>query len=872
MSSEGLATEEARKLLQECGPNRLAERRRVSAISRLAFQFANPLIVVLLVAGVVTAAIGDYLDSGVIFAVVVINALIGWTQEGRAQRALDSVRALLVATATVIRNGHREVIDAADIVPGDLVVLAAGDRVPADIELHRCHAMRIEESILTGESVPVEKDVDRDPHTYGGTVVVSGSGMGQVIATGERTRMGQIGKLMEEADSLKTPLTKLLSKFSWQISAAIIAVGSLAWVFAVALRGYPPTEAFLAVVGLAVAAIPEGLPAIISIVLAIGTRAMARQRAIVRRLPAVETLGSVAAICTDKTGTLTRNEMTVVGLLLPHADLEVSGVGYTPEGEITADSHELSADFAAQVQDLVTVGALCNDAQLSERDGEWFIVGDPTEGALLPVAYKAQVDVEELLAEWELLDEIPFDPRNRYMATLRRHRDGRVRLFCKGAPEVILDLVSQSAPASTPDSASEWQDRINRAGQQGQRVLALAHADYPAHAHRITEEQISWNLKLVGMVTLLDPARPEALEAIRECQEAGIRVIMITGDHEVTAAAIARSLGLAADEAISGTAIEQAHDEELDELINRSDVIARASPEVKMRVIGALQGRGQSVAMTGDGVNDAPALRRADIGVAMGQRGTEAARDSSDVILTDDNFATIAAAVRQGRIVYDNIVKSLQFILPTNAGQAGLILVALGLGITLPVTVGQILWVNLVTTVTLALALGFEPGEADVMKRPPRPSTAGILNRAIIVRVLFVGALIVGLGLAAFEIQLQQGASLETARTTAATMIVLAQMAFLLNIRFLSTSSVTWRVFTGNRVALLALGALIIFQGLFIYLPLMQTAFETAPLSLDTWLWLAAMTLVFFFIVEAQKAWGRRERLGAWPPSSVSSA
>lgn len=856
MRSEGLTAEKAKELLREHGPNRLAERRRTSALRRLVFQFSNPLITVLVIAGIVTALIGDYLDSGVIFAVVVINALIGWIQEGRAQQALESVRALLVATSTVIRDGHREVIDAAEIVPGDLVVLSAGDRVPADIELQRSHALRIEESVLTGESVPVDKSAEADAQAYAGTLVVSGSGTGLVSATGEDTRMGHIGSLISETDSLETPLTKMLDRFSWQISAVIVAVGAAAWGFAVFLREYPPIEAFLAVIGLAVAAIPEGLPAIISIVLAIGTRAMAHQRVIVRRLPAVETLGSVGVICTDKTGTLTRNEMTVVRLLLPEGDLEVSGVGYAPEGSISRNGSPLREEFQSRVFDLVMVGVLCNDAHLSEREGEWSIIGDPTEGALLPLAYKANVDVEQVLDEWELVDEVPFDPRFRYMAMLRRHHDGRVRVFCKGAPEVIMEL--------TGESDAQWRERTHHAALEGQRVLALAQADVAQGARELRMDDMSESMRLVGMVALLDPPRPEAQDAIKACQDAGIRVIMITGDHEVTAAAIGRSLGLSADESISGAAIEQASDQRLAELLQRSDVIARASPEVKMRVISSLQDRGLSVAMTGDGVNDAPALQRADIGVAMGQRGTEAARDSSDIILTDDNFATISAAVRQGRIVYDNIVKSLQFILPTNGGEAGLILLALALGITLPVTVGQILWVNLVTTVTLALAFAFEPGDPESMTRPPRRKSQGILDRSMVYRILFVSLLLVGAALLAFEIGLRWFGSVDVARTMAVTMIVLAEVVYVFNVRRLHASSLNRQVFTENRVALAAIGALTVLQLGFIYAPFMQLAFSTAPLRPAAWGLLLGLAIAIFLIVEMFKALTRkRERVSS---------
>ena len=850
MVTEGLTATEAQKRARAQGPNTLEYRPPRSTWSRLVTQFRNPLIIVLLVAGVVTAIVGDYVDSVVIFAVVVINALIGWIQEGRAQRALEAVSALLVTEATVIRDGRRQVIDAEEIVRGDSIVIEAGDRIAADGILHRAHALRVEESILTGESVPVEKSAEGDREVFAGTLVVSGHAIAEVTAIGAATRMGRIGGLIDEADSIETPLTRRLDRFAWQITIVILVTGALAWVLAVFVRNFDMIEAFLAVIGLAVAAIPEGLPAIISIVLAIGTQSMARRRAVIRRLPSVETLGSVDVICTDKTGTLTRNEMTVVELLLPCGDVEVSGAGYAPDGELILEQRIDAELLSEQARHLCVAAISCNDAEWREEEGDWVIIGDPTEGALFPLAAKAGVDVETVLDDSELLDEIPFNPDARYMASLRRTPEGRVMLFVKGAPEVVLSMCEEMS--------GDWATRGHESALAGRRLLAIAERECASETKRIDASCIKNGLTLLGMSVLMDPPRPEAAESISQCHSAGIRVIMITGDHAVTASSIGRSLGLADQEAVTGEQIDAATDEQVRSMIQSTDVVARASPETKMRLISLLQADGRTVAMTGDGVNDAPALQRADIGVAMGLRGTDAARDSADVILTDDNFATIARAVRQGRVVYDNIIKSLQFILPTNGGEAGLILLALLLGITLPVTVGQILWVNLVTTVTLALAFAFEPASRGVMSRSPRRRDEGLITRHVLLRIVFVSVLMVAVSLAAFEFGLRHGESLEFARTMTVTMIVLAEVAYLFNVRRLSGSSLGWGTFAGNPVANAAVGILMIVQLGFIYLPLMQDVFDTAPLDSVSWLVLLGLAAAFFLSVEGVKFFLRR--------------
>jgi magnesium-transporting ATPase (P-type) len=860
----GLGADEARRRLEEHGPNRLSEARRRGPLARALAQFNNPLILVLIVAGTVTALLQHYVDSAVIFGVVVINAIIGFVQEGKAESALDAVRAMLASYATVLRGGQRQQIESTDLVPGDVVLLESGDRVPADLRLLRVHNLRVEESALTGESVPVEKTVDptepdaglgdRTCLAYSGTLVVYGQARGVVVATGADTEVGRIGALVSETASLATPLTRRLDQFARQITGFILLIGALAFVYAHLAGEMDLLEAFLAVVGLAVAAIPEGLPAIITIVLAIGTRAMAGSRAIVRRLPAVETLGSVTVICSDKTGTLTRNEMTAVRVMLPEVDLTCSGVGYVPEGGF-ADGHDVvEPSQQPELLRLATVGLLCNEAVLHhDEDGTWTVAGDPTEGALVTLALKAGLDQHDARTDLPRVDEVPFESENRFMATLHHDHHGHAFALLKGAPERVLGMCGIAGDEL-------WQRRIDRAAAEGERVLALARADVAPGTDSLDLEQLP-PFELVGMVGLLDPPRAEAIEAVAECQAAGITVKMITGDHGVTAAAIGRELGLHSDAALTGEAIETMDDEALQVAATDNDVIARASPEHKMRLMAALQARGNYVAMTGDGVNDAPALKAADIGVAMGHRGTDAAREASDLVLTDDNFATIASAVRQGRVVFDNIKKSLLFILPTNGGEAGLILLALLLGLTMPITVGQILWVNMVTAVTLALALAFEPAEPGVMRQPPRAPKEPLITKPLALRVAYVSLLMTLITLAAFEWELLRGSSIEVARTTAVNVLVVGEMLYLFNVRHFTKSALNLEAFTGNRVALLVTGVLVALQLAFTYAPPLQQVFATAALGWTSWAVIIGLGVAKFLAVEAEKAFWRHRGL-----------
>jgi magnesium-transporting ATPase (P-type) len=872
----GLDTTAAQARLAQYGPNSLPSPPRRAAWLRLLLQFHNPLIYVLLASAAATLALDDYVDAAVIAMVVMINAMIGFMQEGKAERALDAVRGMLARRARVLRDGERHEIDAADLVPGDVVLLESGDKVPADLRLFRSRNLRTMEAVLTGESLPVEKseepvataaDIgDRVSMVYSGTLVAFGQAQGVVVATGASTEIGRIGTLVGDIPSLVTPLTRRLDQFSLQVTLFILAVGLMTFLFGYLVRGMPPLEIFLAVVGLAVAAIPEGLPAVVTIVLAIGTRILASNRAIVRRLPAVETLGSVSMICSDKTGTLTRNEMSVVHLQLAGQSLRVTGTGYEPEGgfhdESDGDSASIDPLATPAIDALARCALLCNDAHLRQADsGEWALVGDPTEGALLALAHKAGLDGTAEAQRYPRLDEIPFESEQRFMATLHHDHTGHHIVLLKGAPEQVLALCDSEAEGEPLDTAF-WHAAMDKAASRGERVLALAQCSVPGDKTAIELADITRRFRLLGMVGIMDPPREEAIKAVMECQAAGICVKMITGDHAVTAAAIGRRLGLMADRALTGAEIETLDDKALQQRALETDVIARASPEHKLRLVAALKAMGHQVAMTGDGVNDAPALKAADIGVAMGHKGTDAARESSDLVLTDDNFATIARAVREGRVVFDNIKKALLFMLPTSGGEAGVILLAVFAGLALPVTAGQILWVNTVTAVTLALALAFEPAEQGVMLRPPRPPTEPLITRALGLRILFVSLLMVAATFAVFEWELARGSNLEFARTAAVNMLVFGELIYLFQARHFTASGLSIETLTGNRVAVWVSLALVALQALFTYSAPLQQVFKTQSLDGLSWGLILGLGAVMYLAIELEKwLWRRTGRI-----------
>jgi len=861
--ASGLAREVARERLEQTGPNCLPSAPRRGTLTRLFLQFHNPLIYVLLAAGLVTLALQHYTDASVILAVVIINAIIGFIQEGKAEQALEAVRNMLASRATVVRGGERLEIDAIELVPGDIVLLESGGRVPADLRLLKVKNLRLNEAPLTGESVPVEKTNeplahfaaigDRTNMAHSGCVVTYGQATGVVIATGAASEIGRIGTLVAGVESLATPLARRLDQFARQITLFILILGVLTFLYGHFVGGMPMLEIFLAVVGLAVAAIPEGLPAIVTITLSIGTRIMAQHRALVRRLPAVESLGSITVICTDKTGTLTRNEMTVVNVMLPEGDIAVSGVGYAPEGGFHIDKTTLSPSASSPLMALARCSLLCNDARLyhTPEDG-WILSGDPTEGALLTFALKAGLDPDDERANAPRRDEIPFESDHRFMATLHHDHEGHAFILLKGAPEKVLQLCTEEASGQGLDH-TRLEQRIEDAARQGQRILALARCDAPPASTSLNIGDMLPCFTLLGLVGMIDPARPEAIDAVEECKRAGIRVIMITGDHAATAAAVGRTLSMQADKPLTGDEIDTLDEAGLAQRLRETEVVARASPEHKLRLVTALQTQGELVAMTGDGVNDAPALKAADIGVAMGLRGTDAAREASALVLTDDNFATITRAVRQGRTVFDNIKKSLLFILPTNGGESGVILLAIFAGLALPITAGQILWINMVTTITLALALAFEPAEGGVMKRPPRPPSEPIVTRLLLARIIYVSLLMLAVTFIVYEWELARGNSIETARTAVVNMLVMGELVYLLNARRFTASGLTMETLYGNRVAFWSSVILIVLQLLFTYTPPMQELFHTTALDMLSWLLIIGLALTKFLAVEAEK-------------------
>ena len=869
---QGLGQDEVTVRRQRHGRNQLPQPRRRGPFMRFMLQFHNVLIYVLLAAAIVTAVLGHWVDSGVILGVVVINAIIGFIQEGKAERALEAIRDMLSPRAQVLRDGRRQEVDAADLVPGDIVFIASGDRVPADLRLIEAKSLRIEEAALTGESLAVEKCIDpvapdtplgdRASMAWSGTLVTYGQGVGVVAATGLATEIGRISQMLAEVQELSTPLLRKMTQFGHWLTWAILALSAFAFAFGTLAREYSRGEMFLAAVGIAVAAIPEGLPAILTITLAIGVQAMARRNAIIRRLPAVEALGSVTVICSDKTGTLTRNEMTVQEVLTVTCRFEVSGAGYAPQGGFSLEGQEIELDLYPELTEIGRVALLCNDAELIQEDGNWRLVGDPTEGALVSLALKAGLDPR---FEHEALlrtDVIPFESEHRFMATLHHDHAGRAFIFIKGAPERLLELCrfQRQDGEDRPFDAKAWLTRMEAAAGRGMRLLAVAMRAGEAHSGQDARRDLAFTdiesggFTLLAVLGLSDPPREEAIRAVATCRAAGIRVKMITGDHAATAAAIGARLGLADEvHALTGADVEAMDDIALRRAVVDADIFARASPEHKLRLVEALQANGEVVAMTGDGVNDAPALKRADVGVAMGQKGTEAAKEASEMVLADDNFASIAAAVEEGRSIYDNIRKAIVFILPTNGGQASVLVAAILLGLQLPITPVQILWVNMVTAVTLALALAFEPGEPDIMQRPPRNPDEPILSRFMLWRVAFVSLLLVTGSLGIFLWSLEHGSGLAEARTAAVNMLLIGEVFYLFNCRRLTAPVISWDGLAGNRWVLVAIAVLIVLQLLFTHAPFMQTLFQTAPLSGETWGFIALFGVLVFFVVELEK-------------------
>ncbi|TVR82255.1 MAG: HAD family hydrolase [Rhodospirillales bacterium] len=864
----GLDDQDVEKRQGQFGPNRLTPQSERTAVKRLVSQFKNMFIYLLLAASAVAAALGEWLDSGVIFGVVIIIVLIGFVQEGRAEKALEAVRGMLAPKAQVRRGKKRHEIPAEDLVPGDIVLLDAGDRVPADLRLIRTKNLRTKEAALTGESTAVDKQTDpvsedaelgdRASMAFSGTVAAAGQAAGVVVAIGDSTEIGRISGMLSEIETLKTPLMRRLDAFTKVLSVIILALAALTFAFGVLFWARAWDEMFLAAISIAVAAIPEGLPAVMTITLAIGVQRMARRNAIIRRLPAVETLGSVTVICSDKTGTLTRNEMTAKTIRTADSDIDVKGIGYDPHGDFEIDDEAIEIEDHDLAFDMVRAGLLCNDAELEKVDDEWQPKGDPTEAALIVLARKAGLESHTEREERPRLDVIPFSSERRYMATLNHDHEGNHFIYVKGAPERVLEMCSgQRQGDEVVDLDSEaWSQRAEDVARRGQRMLAVARKEVSGDLHELSEEDVEKDLVMLGLFGLIDPPREEAIDAVATCQSAGIRVKMITGDHAMTAGAVAKELGIEhPDNVLTGREIEDLDDDALRREALDIDVFARASPEHKLRLVRALQAEEQVTAMTGDGVNDAPALKRADIGIAMGQEGTDAAREASAMVLADDNFASIERAIEEGRTVYDNLKKAILFLLPISAAEASIIVVAILAGMALPITPVQILWINMVSAVTLGMAFAWERAEGDIMQRPPRPTDEPLLSGFMLWRIGFVGLLLlVGAGLLFLQEQSRPETSLEFARTVAVNALVAGEIFYLLNARFFHKPSYSREALIGSRAALLAIAIAVALQLLFTYAPFMNHLFGTEPLDAEAWARCLAVGVAVFVLVEIEKA------------------
>lgn len=871
----GLSTEEVRRRLEQYGPNVLTPKKGVPAWKRFLLQFHQPLVYILLAASAVTFFLHEWVDSVVIFTVVLVNALIGYFQEAKAVQALEALAHTMTTQASVIRGGQTLQIPSAEIVPGDIVLMTSGDKVPADLRLIKTRELQINESALTGESLPVEKGTavlsketvlaDRINMVYASAFVTYGQGRGVAVTTGDRTEVGRISKLISSAENLETPLTRKIAEFSGFLLKIICGMAALMF-FVGLYRGQSALDMFMASVALAVSAIPEGLPAAVTITLAIGVSRMAHRRAIVRKLPAVETLGSTAIICSDKTGTLTENQMTVREVMAGGRRFEVTGAGYAPEGDIKAGSETVNSDREPALRECLLAGLICNDSGLSLNEGVWRVEGDPTEGALIVSARKSGLG-PHAAAALPRVDSIPFESEYQYMATLHASESGSERIiYMKGAVEKILDKCQDALNHSgetVPLDRSLAHDWTKDLASRGLRVLAFARKKKPGHDGAFGHCDVESGMTLIGLQAMMDPPRAEAMKAVASCHRAGIQVKMITGDHVLTASAIAKDLGLhrfsagkpADDEvlvAVTGKEMEGFCEEKFVETAHQAVVFARVTPEQKLRLVKALQSTGNVVAMTGDGVNDAPALKQANIGVAMGIAGTEVAKEAADMVLMDDNFASIEAAVQEGRCVYDNLTKFIVWTIPTNLGEGLAILAAVFCGTQLPVLPVQILWINMTTAVCLGLMLAFEPREPDVMTRPPRDSKAPIMTPWIIHRTLYVGLLLVAGVFGLFNYELALGSSLEQARTVATAVLVMGELFYLFNCRSLTRSAFAVGFFS-NRFLLIGVSLMIALQLLFTYQPMMNVFFESEPVSLMSWLRVAAVSAVIAVVVGIEK-------------------
>jgi len=867
----GLAGDEVKRRQANSGLNRITARRGTPAWLKFLQQFNQPLVYILIAAVGVTAFLGEWVDSSVIFGVVLINAIVGFLQEAKAEKAIAALASMVATETTVRRDRQQQRVHSEQLVPGDVVLLQPGDRVPADLRLFQVKSLQVDESALTGESVPVHKHsdalaldtvlADRKNLAFTGTLVTAGQAEGVVWATGDHTETGHIATLISKAVDLSTPLTKKIAHLSKLLLWVILALAAATFAIGVA-RGEKAADIFMAAVALAVGAIPEGLPAAVTIVLAIGVARMAKRRAIIRKLPAVETLGSTTVICSDKTGTLTENQMTVREIFTGGKLFEVTGAGYEPKGEIQVDGARVNVPEHPALAECLRAGVLCNDAQLVRAEGSPIKVqGDPTEAAMLVAGEKGGLLHAETHKESPRVDVIPFESEHMFRATLHDTQEGRV-IYKVGAVERLLDRCADALNERgepVPIDKAAVHQAVEAQAARGLRVLALVRRQVDANQSKLEHSHVAEGLTFLGLQGMIDPPRPEAIKAVRKCQEAGIAVKMITGDHLITARAIAGQIGLKGREeegklvALSGHELEKVSDEQLPEVAEHTAVFARVAPEQKLRLVRALQSRGHVVAMTGDGVNDAPALKQANIGVAMGITGTDVAKGAADMILTDDNFASIEAAVEEGRGVFDNLTKFIVWTLPTNAGEAMILLTAILFGTTLPVLPVQLLWVNMMTSILLGLMLAFEPKERGLMQRPPRDPQRPLLTLVLAMRIGLVSLVMLAgaFWLFFYEMNLA-GGTVDAARTAVINVIVVVEIAYLFNCRSLSHSFFSTN-FLSNRWAIAGSLAMLAAQLLLTYTPVMNKLFHTAPISAESWLRIVGVAAVAFTIVEIEK-------------------
>ncbi|NEQ44015.1 MAG: cation-transporting P-type ATPase [Leptolyngbya sp. SIOISBB] len=853
-AEKGLSAEVIAHRLTEYGTNELTFKAGKPAWLRFLLQFHQPLLYILLIAGAVKALLGSWTNAAVIWGVTLINAVIGYVQEAKAEGAIASLAKAVTTEATVLRDSETLRVPSSELVPGDMVLLTSGDKVPADLRLLKVRNLQIDESALTGESVPVEKAVtpleletplaERTNMAYAGSFVTFGQGKGLVVATADATEVGQISQSMEQRVNLATPLTRKFAQFSRTLLYAVLTLATLTFVIGRA-QGETWIYMFEAAVALSVSAIPEGLPAVVTITLAIGVNRMASRHAIVRKLPAVEALGSATVICSDKTGTLTENQMTVQAIYAGGELYTVSGGGYSPKGDIQLTGHGAItspwADGLAKVlEECLTCGVLCNDSQLKQTGGEWSMVGDPTEGALLTAAAKASLSQAGLVAAKPRLDAIPFESQYQYMATL--HDPEPPMVYVKGSVEALLQRCSHELASHghiLPLDRDAVEQVVQTMAGQGLRVLAFAQKRLPTHQHALEHEDIAQDLVFLGLQGMIDPPRPEAITAVQTCQTAGIQVKMITGDHITTARAIAHRMGIQSSQqvfAFEGQQLASMNEEKIAQVIEEGAVFARVAPAQKLQLVEALQSKGHIVAMTGDGVNDAPALKQADIGIAMGKGGTEVARESADMLLTDDNFASIAAAVEEGRTVYQNLRKAIAFLLPVNGGESMTILISALLARDLPILALQVLWLNMINSITMTVPLAFEPKSPGTMQQLPRNPNEPLITLPLLRRIVLVSVFNWILIFGIFEWAKLNTGDVAVARTMAIQALVAARIIYLLSISQLGLSLVTYlrrqsSVITNAPILLAGIGVAVWLQILFSQWGFMNTLFETAPLT-----------------------------------------